>query len=332
MALLPTDLPILPSLKPGQSYTTPTALIRGAPGWNFKETAKWSNFRQQSANGKVLVVKYWSNPLWTWEWNYGVVKDRPNEANPFFTLPIPATDFEILKAFYAGLQGSGGEFAYQPPDSVRGGSFTVTSVSATTANLAVLGINGVIPATQSRLGDTVACSGFSTATYLNSQIGKVVGFDSNKNQITVAIPTTGTHASVTDSGTALIGQPLGSPDSNNLIELSHTIGSYPLTPVVVPTMQLVVESVQLLLQSSLTIYDNTGTSLNGHYSLNSPGAISSYAGFVANFGAFTVSNPPLFAAYTYYFPCRFSEDTQEYENFSALLWMCSSFKFDQVRI
>jgi hypothetical protein len=40
---------------------------------------------------------------------------------------------------------------------------------------------------------------------------------------------------------------------------------------------------------------------------------------------------PIIASYSYYYPCRFSEDTQDYENFMTMLHLCSSVKFDQQR-
>src|ERR1035441_1338380 len=90
------SLPIFPGLAPGQSYVAPWQPIR-APKWNYKETMTWNNKKQQAVNGRVYVTKYWPNPLWQWEWTYGYIKDNPNDSNPFYLYPIPATDFEVLK-------------------------------------------------------------------------------------------------------------------------------------------------------------------------------------------------------------------------------------------
>lgn len=326
------SFPVFPTLLPAQSFTLPVKPLRW-PSWDVKRVPTFSNQRQQTVSGRTLVVKYWINPLWQWELTYENITDNPSSANPYYTVPISATDMEILVGFYCGMQGQGNEFAFQPPDSIRGGSFTITSASALTANIAVLGINPAISVGRLRMGDGIHISGLSTATYLNGQNGVVIGRNDNPliNTVTLSIPTSGTHAAVTDSGTAVGGQILGNPDINGNVEVVNTIGSYPFSITPAPTMVAAKESVQLIDLPTLTVYGGNGANLNANYTVAAANTIAGYEGLVLQFGGFSVT-APLMATFTYFYICRFTEDTQEYDNFMAMLWKCSSVKFGQVRI
>jgi hypothetical protein len=317
---------IFPGLQPTQSFTAPVLPVR-SPMWTWKQTAKWSNKRQTATNGRTVVIKYWVNPLWSWEFTYGYIKDNPADSNPYYTVPIPSTDFEILKAFYNGMAGGGDEWAYQPPDSVRGGSFTITSAQAPVSGEAIVGISNLGLPGQIRLGDGWHISGLSTATYLNGENGTVTAINRAANLVTLAISTGGTHALVSDSGTAVGGQPLLAADANNNVELTNTIGSYPTTISATPTTTLVGESVQLIDTSTLTVYAN-GSSVS--YTLNQPDTIPPYQGYVMSFSSAPAT--PITATFTYYYLCRFAQDMQEWENFLTMLWAAKSVKFDQMRI
>jgi hypothetical protein len=317
---------IFPGLEPTQSFNALPLPVR-SPTWNWKQTAKWSNKRQTATNGRTVVIKYWPNPLWSWEYTYGYIKDNPADSNPFYSVPIPATDFEILKGFYCGMAGGGNEFAYQPPDAIRGGSFGITSAQAPVSGEAIVGVSSLGTPGQIRLGDSWHISGLSSATYLNGENGTVTAINQAQLLVTLAITTGGTHAFTADSGTAIGGQPLLAADSNNNSELVNTIGSYPTTISATPTVQLVTESVQLIDTGTLTVYAN-GTSVG--YSLNQPDTVPNYQGYVMTFGSAPAT--PIIAQFTYYYLCRFSQDTQEYENFLSMLWMAKSVKFDQMRV
>lgn len=320
------SIPIFPTLVPGQSFTQPSRPLR-YPSWSIKKKATFSNEKQQTVSGRVLVVSYWTNPLWEWELTYEAIRDDPSLPNPFYTTPIPATDLELLESFYCAMKGQGNEFAFQPPDCVRGGSFTATSVVVNTANIAVISINPAVSVSRLRLGDGIHCSGFSTATYLNTQNGTVISRDVVNNKITLSIPTSGTHAQVSDTGTLVGGQPLLAVDANNNTEVVNTIGSYPTTISAAPTTVITTESVQLADFTGAVAYANgTGTG----YTLNQPNTVSPYSGYVLNFSSPPAT--PITLSYQYYYLCRFSEDTQEYDNFMAMLWTCNSVKLSQVRV
>src|SRR5208282_2617341 len=302
--------PIFPTLAPGQSFVVPNQPLRG-PGWSIKKTPTWSNERQTTTSGRTLVVKYWTNPLWKWEFTYEVILDNPSNANSFYTTPFPATDFEILQGFYCGMEGMGNEFAYQPPDSIRGGSFTITSVVVSPANVATLGINVSVPVTHLRLGDSLHVSGLSVVTTLNGENGIVIGINPVTNSITLSITST-THVLATDSGTAVGGQPLSLPDANGNIEMVNTIGAYPNTLIASPSVISATESVQLPDTSTIVIYSN-GTNVTSSATFSAADSISPYQGVVAEFGVTSLS-APITASFTYYYLCRFSEDIQEFEN------------------
>jgi hypothetical protein len=319
--------PIFPIQLPNQSFNSVARPIRGGPGWNVKQSPVFSNKIQQSVSGQKLAVKYWTNPLWKWEFLYEVLFNDPSKPNLYYPAPVPETDFEMLSGFFCGMQGTAGVFAYQPPDSVRGGTFTATSVLVSTANVAIIKTNGGTAVTQLRLGDVLHASGFGTSTYLNGENGTVVGISPTTNTITLSIATGGTHAFTSDSGTLIGGQPLLAADANTNSELVATIGGYPTTLSTSPASTLVTESVQLI-DGSPTVYAN-GSSVS--YAVNDPETVAPYQGYVFHFTG-GVPTTPITCAFTRYYLCRFSEDTQEYENFMAMLWSCSSVKIEQERI
>jgi hypothetical protein len=122
----------------------------------------------------------------------------------------------------------------------------------------------------------------------------------------------------------VVTQALTNPDANNNVELVHQIGGYPYNG----SMVQVTEAVQVIDNASLIVYAN-GTP-TGAYSLQAANSISPYQGIVLHFTGTPAT--PITATFNYYYLCRYSEDTQDYENFMAMLWGCSSVKIEQVRI
>jgi hypothetical protein len=318
------SIPTFPSLVQYQSYDLTPKIVR-SPGWSVKKTPTFSNEKQQVVTGKVYVIKQRTNPLWNFELTYQYLKDNPADNNPFFvTGDVPATDLEVLESFYCDMQGQGNEFAYQPPDFVRGGIFSIVSVTAPSNNIAIIEL-----ATSSlpfRLGDGIYVS--SSSTYLNGESGTIIGRDSLLNTITVSILTGGTFSKVADSGTLVGGQVLGTPDSSNNVELVNTVGGYPNPLISSPTFYPVVESVQLICIADLLVWAN-GV-IQTDFTLANPNTVAPYQGYVLQFSSPPAS--PLIASYEYFYTCRFSEDTQDYENFMAMLWACSAVKIEQVPV
>lgn len=335
---------VLPIALPGQSYfpiATPTS-----PGWSVKESFTWNNHKYQSVSGRTFVVKYWNSPLHKWEFVYEVLANDPSKLNGYYSAPVPMTQFETLKGFYCGMQGSGNMFAYQPADSLRGTgnlsghSLNVVATQVIQNSFAILYIDPSTPnITPVRLGDRLNFSGFSVATYLNGQNGIVVFNNpvasgtvlgnSYSAQLIVQTVTGGVQPlQGPDTGNAAGGQPLASPDANHNIELVNNIGYYPTTIAPGPAVLASTEAVQLIDTATLFLFDSTGATFS--YTLHNPSTVAPYQGYVMTVIGSPV--PPMSASFRYYYLCRFSEDTQEFENFMTMLWSCSSLKVDQVRI
>jgi hypothetical protein len=322
---LTTALPIFPGLKPGQSFAAPPAYLRYST-WNYKEGQKWNNSRQQAINGRLSVVKYWPNALWDWEWTYGILGDDPSGAayglglNPVYPQPIPSTDYGMLKAFYAAGQGAT-QFAYQPPDYQVGGNMTVSAVSGSNDLFQLFGAN------TAQDGQIASIGTLTGATFLNGQNLTILACSPTWIMVYFVH---GDYALTGDSGTVFCGQLLSPADANNNSELVHTLGAYPTLPLTgtPPAYTLVTESVQLIDSSTLTV-KAAGASPGG-YSLQAADTIAPYQGLVINFAS--TPTPPVTASFSYYYPAMFSEDTQEYENFMALLTSCSSVRFEQWRL
>lgn len=323
---LTTNVPILPGFAPGRSTNLPVYPVRG-PNWSIKATSKWNNVRQQSVGGRITVVKYWSAPLWEWEWAYDVILDNPSSQNPLYTTPIPYTDFQILSGFFNDRQGGGNEFAFQPPDSVVGGTFSIIKVSGSSNLWTLYVANNTIQA-----GLYACFSGLTVATFLNTQ---------NPIQVLVSTPTyivvyfshAGTINLQSETGSVFAGQLLAAEDPTNSTQLIHQTGGYPIFPLSgtpISTTQIT-EPVQIIDSASLVMTWGTGASIpSGNITIQPADSIPGYPGLVV-----TTSigyTPPILASFNYYYLCRFTEDSQDYENFMAMLWSCGAFKFEQVRI
>lgn len=270
----------------------------------------------------MSVVKYWVNPLWDWEWTFGFLLDDPSGQNymgmnSFYPQPIPSTDLGILKAFRTATQGGGNNFLYQPPDYQVGGLATITAYSCTNDLVTFYGTN------TAQLGQYALFSGGP----LNGQNLQVLQCNPTFISVYNVMANTGITAM---TGAAFCGQVLGSADANHNIELRHTIGSYPTLPLTgtPPASTLVTEAVQVIDLASLTVYA-AGSPVTPASVLPAD-TIPGYQGLVLNFSG-GVSDP-ITAAFNYWYYARFSEDTQDYENFLAMLWSCSSVRFEQDRL
>jgi hypothetical protein len=330
--VLTTNVPIFPGTAPGRggagqlSGGMPSQPVRG-PGWSVKVTPTWNNVRQKTTSGKLLVVKYWSNPLWQWEWTYEVILDNPNNQNGFYTGPIPFTDYQILSGFYNIMQGGGNMFAYQPADSTVGtptGSVSITQGSGSGNLWTLYCSNNFSP------GLYALASGLTTLNFLNGQPVQILYATST--YIIVFFSHAGTIGLTNETGTLNVGTPLVPPDSNANSELRTITGGYPTLPLTGTPSQtnIVDEAVQLIDSSSLVLYSGTSIITSSNYSLLPANSVAPYQGLVVNFTS--SPSPPIFASFNKYYVCRFTEDSMEFENFMSMLWLCQSFKFEQVRI
>lgn len=325
------SIPVFPGFKPGQSFTPPGVPVR-APTWNYKEGFRYNNDRQPAVNGRVTVIKYWPNPLRTFEWRYGYMRDDPTNLNSFYPHPIGATDFRTLLGFYTGMQAGGTEFAFQPPNNVVMRPYIGSTVQVANNIVTFSGLlAGAAAAIQPYIGWPLYAYNFSGASFLNGYYLPITGVNTTSNTVSCAF----THANygpTADVGLITLGQVLGSPDSNNNIELVHTIGRYPTLPLPAtpPFATNSNESVQLIDTTTLKVYDGQGSDLGGTYTLALPGTVAPYSGYVLEFGASAPAHLPVSAQFSFYYLCRFSDDTQEYENFLTMLWSASTVKFEQV--
>lgn len=320
--------PVFPGFKPGQSFTQPGNPVR-SPQWNYKETPQFNNYRQRSVNGIIRTVKYWPNPMRIFEWRYGYIYDDPSGQaynlglNKFYPVPIPATDFEVLNGFFCGMQGGGNQFLYQPPDYVIGQSLTITAIQGS-GDLFTIFYSGT--AAPIRSGLYAVFTAIGTATFLNGHSLEILY--TGPGSITVFF----SHADypkAADTGSLVIGQLLAA-DANNSAELVHLIGAYPTIPLTgtPPVTTPVTESVQVIDASTLTVLANAAAAPS--YTLEAADTIAGYPGIVLSFSS--APTAPIVAGYNYYYICRFSEDTIDYENFMTMLNLCSKLSFEQDRI
>lgn len=123
------------------------------------------------------------------------------------------------------------------------------------------------------------------------------------------------------SDSVVVGQLIAPPDGNNHSELVHTVGGYPTGA----GMTAVNESVQELNGGVVTQISGGGA-----FTLLGANTTPPYEGMVMNWTS--PPTPPIHVNFTYFYRVIFSEDTQDYEQFSYDLWQLQSLKFEQVRI
>lgn len=120
----------------------------------------------------------------------------------------------------------------------------------------------------------------------------------------------------------VVGQAIADPDVNGNSELVHTIGGVPSGSGMIK----ITESVQELNGVAPSIF-----STGGSYTLLAPGTTAPYEGWVIHW---TVLPTPgsITANFTYYYRVAFSDDSQDYEQFTYNLWQLQSLTFEQVRV
>lgn len=337
---------VFPGFKPGTVWTPPGVPVR-SPMWSFHESDQFMNDVQRSVSGKATVTKYWSNPLRMFEWKYGYIKDNPADVGAFYTqtsgVTIPHSDFKMLRGFYRAMQGSGTQFALQPPDNYMGGTWSIGSgtFTATTVTFTSMA-TGAAAALSGLVGRPLLVLN-SAASSLNGQYLTIFSVNSGLNQVTCLFNGGSGSFSGTlgSNGCVTLGAIQGTADSNDNIELVHTPGSYPAistSGTYGGSVTLVPESVQLIDTSTLVVYDGNGNNITSHQTLATPNSITPplsyqpYVGYVMQFGSYSIPSTPVTASYSLYYICRFSEDTQDYENFMTMLWLANSVKFQQDRI
>jgi hypothetical protein len=299
----------------------------------------------------MTVIKYQQNPLRTWEWGYGYLYDDPSGQaynmgiNQFYKPAIiPHSDFEMLRGFFNAMAGGAAEFAYAPQYSFSGYTYGPVSNVAVTNHVCTLTVAGA-GRLSGWVGVPLYCYNFATATFLN---GNYILVTAASGTTLTGLVTQTTYASAGESaGMVTAGNVLGPLDANGNVELVRQLGTYPsvyptnygafvdppYNPVWVYNNALTNsnESVQLIDNSGFSLVDGAGVGQGGRFTMAPANTVPPYEGICLQFGANTVTNPLTWGGYQYY-PCRFSEDTEEYENFLTMLWTCSSFKFEQVRI
>src|SRR5919109_57362 len=171
--------------------------IRGQT-WPVKRTPKFSTIKHFTPSGaRAAVSLYPKIPLWTWEFTCEVILNDPGRLNTsVYTPTVPPTDYAILEAFFHAQLGAGKEFVYQPPDSVVGGSASITSVQVASNVVTITANNSFVP------GWYVEFNGLTGASFLHGQGLRIA--TATPTQFTCPF----THANygpTADSGTAQAG-------------------------------------------------------------------------------------------------------------------------------
>jgi uncharacterized protein (TIGR02217 family) len=81
--------------------------VRGLT-WKITRSPKWDTLVQRMSSGKEFRVQYWVYPLWTWQLEYGYLKDNPSD----LPLGYSATDLAVLQGFFNQMAGQSQVFLF----------------------------------------------------------------------------------------------------------------------------------------------------------------------------------------------------------------------------
>ncbi len=303
-------------------------------GWSVKRTPQWKTRVQESISGKETRIADWSFPRWQWELTFEFLRQAGANQQAQSFAGQTYSEFQLLAGFFNARQGMFDSFLYQDADdnAVTGQQFGTGDGTTTVfqlarafggfvepilapnsiANLYLAGApipsGGLLPPAAPALsqgtgGSLAAATYFAKITYVTASGETPPSPETSlaiaaSNVLQVASPAAETGA---------IGYNVYAGTSAGGETLQNTSPIAIGVPWAEPTSGLVAGATPPLT-------NNTGWSLNA-----------------AN-GQITFSGAPLAgtaisADFSYFFRCRFVEDTMDFEKFMAALYSAKSVKF-----
>jgi hypothetical protein len=280
------SLLVYPSAVRGLTFTTVKA-----PSFN--------TLIQSAPNRVETRLAQTRNPTWKWQLIYDYLKDKPLDTVP----SLAYTDLQTMIGFFESMQGSYDDFLYSDPDDNFVGPGIITA--------------GWLPVFPYAYQSIVIAAGHA------QQIIAVSGPGATSGTSTPTWSTTG--GTVVDGGftwldlgAALSGGTLWPNPQAQLQVVTDGTNFY--SPIQIYRGGQFYEDISDL-NGPLTVYENgvigTHAFSVGWGGLSVGG--SSYAGLFLNWGT-NNPNQPVTVNFNYYYRCRFSDDTQDFEKFLNQIW------------
>lgn len=310
-----------------------TQVFPSLPGIAFpvKRTPQWKTRVQQAISGKETRIADWSAPRWLWELTYDhLVQGTSGGAT--------RTDFAQLAAFFNGRQGMFDSFLFTDSDDNAVATQPLgAGDGATTSFQLVRAFGGFV--------EPVLAPNSVTAVKLAGVVIPAAGLSAPATPVINSI-TAGALAGATyfarTSYVTNSGETLSSAEASQAIAVNHvpsiaspaastgaigwnaylstgtnTETKQNSTPIAIGTpFQL--PNTGLIAGAARPGANTTGWSVST-WGAPSPGVLT-FAGPVGASIAIT-------ADFTFYFPCRFTDDTMGFEKFMAALYQAKSVKF-----
>jgi uncharacterized protein (TIGR02217 family) len=313
-----------------------TAILPSLAGLGFPvtRTPVWDTVLQQNISGKEVRVALQSYPRWKWELSFTVLRSS-----------AAYTELQQLAGFFNARQGMFDTFLYQDADDNSVTSQTIGTGDGTTTafqlirsfgsflepvlapnSLAAVYLGGVsIPLagysapTNGALTSTSAGSLGATTYYVKTT------WTTNSGQ---TLPSAETSLAVAANKVLNVAAPSGAPAGATgwAVYVSNTVGggsgAETLQAVNALGSPWVEPTSGLVAGAALPSSNTTGWSLSTWGSTN-PGVVT-FAGAPANTVAIT-------ADFTYYWPCRMSDDSLGFSMFLGGMYECKKFAFISVK-
>lgn len=279
-------------------------------GWSVLKTPRFMTRVQKAVSGRELRIADQAYPIWEFTLPFGFLRD-PHDTRGGAGLGTGHDELRTLMGFWLNRQGSFLPFLfYDPSDNIVTGGVLPAAIST------VATVVPNAPGSGYGLGELISpAGGTGSGLAPGAAVFRVAGV-SGGGITALALDYAGSYAIVPPSSVNCPTNSSGAGTGATVdltwltrTQLVRSMGGFQ-EPITAPA-------------AVSALYYNGVAQLVG-WSANAD------TGIVTLAAPFTATQPVITADFTYYFRCRFSDDSAEFENFMYQLWTLKQVKFQSV--
>lgn len=287
-------------------------------GWSVTKTPTFQTRIQRAISGRELRALDYPYPLWQFTLTFEILRDE-NDMRAAPQLGAGYNELRTLMGFFMLCQGAFGTFLFtDPTDSFVSAQILPPAVSIVSIapGIPMPGNNYAVGDTVGPIGGTISAIGGAVASWQVASIGgggAIATLSPISYGSYAVIPgTTNVHTSTSGSGSGA----LLNLSWTTATQLVRTLGDPSIPgggftePMVAPNV------VSSLTYNGVTQIGYSVNPANGIVTLPLP---------------FSSTQPVIQATFSYYFRCRFIDDSYQFSNFMFQLWELKKLTFISVR-